>query len=101
MKKEDGKVKENEEYDEDEEEDDYTGMGCMNNIRMQSHFDSSDDEIINMQPIDLSQSNNLGFRANFSISSPSKYSKMSLSKMSSASLIYKKKMDRLMHSIKV
>lgn len=54
-----------------------------------------------MQPIDLSQSNNLGFRANFSISSPSKYSKMSLSKMSSASLIYKKKMDRLMHSIKV
>ena len=54
-----------------------------------------------MKPIDLSGSQAPGMRGTNSNSSPSKYSKISLSKMSSASLLYKKKMDRLMHSIKV
>lgn len=54
-----------------------------------------------MKPIDLSGTGGGGTRGALSNSSPSKYSKISLTKMSSASLIYKRKMDRLMHSIKV
>lgn len=68
-------------------------------MRIQSDFDSDDEEIINMKPIDFAV--NILQQPCHSNSSPSKYSKISLSKMSSTSLIYKKKMDRLMHSIKV
>lgn len=68
-------------------------------IRIQSDLESEDDEGINMKPIDIALS--IQQHQMHSNSSPSKYSKISLSKMSSTSLIYKKKMDRLMHSIKV
>lgn len=56
-----------------------------------------------MRPIDATASNvpAINMNASHSNNSPSKYSKISLSKMSSASIIYRKKMDRLMHSIKV